>query len=144
MYEMSFNFNFIMEAVVEVGDMQEVGSTPLGLRRIIPITGGTFAGPGMKGEVLPGGADWQIVRPDGIREIEARYTLKTDDGCLIYVVNKGMIKGHSSEPETFYFRTTPRFEVSGEKYIWLTQSLFLAHVEPTPPSSVYIKFFELK
>ncbi|WP_082220510.1 DUF3237 family protein [Domibacillus robiginosus] len=133
-----------MEASVELGEMQEVGPTPAGFRRIIPITGGAFEGPQIKGMVLPGGADWQIVRSDGVREIEARYTLETNDGNKIYIVNKGIIRGQSDEPQTFYFRTIPRFEVAGEKYSWLTHSLFLATVEPRQPASVYIKFYEIK
>lgn len=141
---MSLDVKFIMEASVELGDMQEVGPTPAGLRRIIPITGGAFKGPQLQGTVLPGGADWQIVRSDGVREIEARYTLETNDGSKIYVVNKGIIHGQSDEPQTFYFRTMPRFEVAGEKYSWLTRSLFLATVEPRQPASVYIKFYEIK
>ncbi len=141
---MPLDFNFIMEALVEVGDVQEIGAVPIGLRRIIPITGGTFEGPRIKGTILPGGADWQIVRSDGIREIEARYTLETDCGSKIYVVNKGLISGQSDDPKTFYFRTTPRFEVEGEKYAWLTRSIFLATVEPRQPASVYIKFYQVK
>jgi hypothetical protein len=141
-FYMSFEFRFIMEATVKVGEMQNIGTTQHGFRRIIPITGGDFAGPHLRGTVLPGGADWQIIRQDGIREIEARYTLETDDGSKIYVVNKGLIRGQSDEPETFYFKTTPIFEAAEEKYAWLMQSLFLAIVEPRP-GSVYIKFYEI-
>ena len=54
---------------------------------MVPITGGTFEGPRLKGKVLPG-ADWQIVRPDGVLELEARYALETDDGALISMVNR--------------------------------------------------------
>lgn len=140
---MSIKLEFLMEAVVRVGEMQQIGKTPMGERRIIPIEGGTFKGPELEGVVLPGGADWQIVRPDGVRDIEARYTLETNDGTKIYVVNKGLISGQSDQPETFYFRTTPRFEVAGEKYSWLTRKIFLATVEPRKPSSVYIKFYQV-
>jgi hypothetical protein len=139
---MSFEFRFIMEAKVNVGEMQSIGTAQHGFRRIIPITGGNFKGQRLKGTVLPGGADWQIIRPDGIREIEARYTLETDDGSKIYVMNKGLIRGQSDDPDTFYFKTTPIFEAAEEKYAWLTQSLFLATVEPRP-GSVYIGFFEI-
>jgi hypothetical protein len=139
---MSFEFRFIMEAKVNVGEMQSIGTAQHGFRRIIPITGGNFKGQRLKGTVLPGGADWQIIRPDGIREIEARYTLETDDGSKIYVMNKGLIRGQSDDPDTFYFKTTPIFEAAEEKYAWLTQSLFLATVEPRL-GSVYIGFFEI-
>ena len=139
---MSFDFRLVIEATVNVGEMQNIGIAQHGFRRIIPITGGDFKGPRLKGTVLPGGADWQIIRPDGIREIEARYTLETDDGSKIYVVNKGLIRGQSDEPDTFYFKTTPIFEAAEEKYAWLTKSLFLATVEPRL-GSVYIRFFEI-
>jgi hypothetical protein len=139
---MSFEFRFIMEATVKVAGMQNIGTAQHGFRRIIPIIGGEFKGPRLKGRVLPGGADWQIIRSDGIREIEARYTLETDDGSKIYVVNKGIIRGQSDEPKTLYFKTTPIFEVAEEKYAWLTQSLFLANVEPRR-GSVFIKFYEI-
>jgi hypothetical protein len=70
-----------------------VGDISYGERRIIPITGGSFVGPRLSGRVLPGGADWQVIRRDGITELEARYTLETDDGALIYVLNKGIRSG---------------------------------------------------
>jgi len=78
---------------VEVGPPMVVGSTPYGQRRIIPIKGGAFAGPRLSGKILPGGADWQVIRTDGAAELEARYTLQTDDGALIYVLNRGFVAG---------------------------------------------------
>jgi Protein of unknown function (DUF3237) len=107
-----------------------IGNTAYGERRIIPITGGVFAGPKLSGKVLPGGADWQIVRTDGITELEARYTLKTDDGALIYVLNRGirtgpkevmerLARGEQVDPREYYFRTTPVFETGAQKYQWL-------------------------
>ena len=74
---------------MQVGPPLDVGPVPGGRRRIIPILSGTFEGSGMKGRVLPGGADWQIVRADGLGELDTRYTLETDDGKLIYVQNAG-------------------------------------------------------
>ena len=64
-------------------------------RRIIPIVGGTFEGSGMKGRVLNNGADWQIVRADGLTEIDTRYALETDKGQIIYVQNVGMRHRHA-------------------------------------------------
>ncbi len=69
---------------------QELGDTPLGRRRIIGITGGQFFGERLSGRVLPGGADWQVIRGDGVADLDARYTLETSDGALIYVRNKGI------------------------------------------------------
>src|SRR5688572_10236061 len=72
---------------VQIGPLQQIGQTPAGGARVIPITGGTFEGPKIKGTVIPGGADWQISRPDGVTELRAHYGLKTDDGAIIQVKN---------------------------------------------------------
>ena len=72
---------------------QELGDTPLGRRRIIAITGGRFSGARLSGRVLPGGADWQVIRSDGVADLDARYTLETNDGALIYVHNRGYRHG---------------------------------------------------
>lgn len=127
---------FAFKAEVLVDKIMDLGTTQHGNRRIIPITGGTFEGPGIKGTVVPGGADWQIIRPDAVAELEARYTLRTDDGALIYVVNKGyrhgpaavmqrLAKGEPVEPSEYYFRATPVFETSVTKYSWLTNHIFI-------------------
>jgi hypothetical protein len=79
---------FAFEVRAEVADPTVVGQVPAGLRRIIDILGGTFEGPRLKGEVLPGGADWQLIADDGFTDIDARYTLETDEGQLIYVTNR--------------------------------------------------------
>ena len=75
---------FIFAAHVTVDPALDLGDVGKGRRRIVPITGGDFSGPQMRGQVLPGGADWQVLRSDGTAELEARYTLRTDDGVLIY------------------------------------------------------------
>ncbi len=74
---------FALELRVEVGPPQEFGQVPRGRRRIIPILGGTFEGPNIRGKVLPGGADWQIVRADGFADLDTRYLSQTDSGSLI-------------------------------------------------------------
>ena len=81
---------FAFEVRAEVADPTVIGQTPNGTRRIVNILGGTFEGPKLKGKLLPGGADWQIIREDGFTEVDARYTLQTDTGHLIYVSNVGM------------------------------------------------------
>lgn len=107
-----------------------VGPLVHGERRIINITGGSFSGPRLSGVILPGGADWQVIRPDGITVVQARYTLQTDDGALIYVDNRGLrhgpesvmarlAAGESVDPSLYYFRTTPIFETGSEPYQWL-------------------------
>lgn len=110
---------------VALGQSYSVGQTPKGMRNIVPITGGTFEGnlPGkeLKGEVLPGGADYQMSN-DGRTEIEAIYCIKTDDGVTIHIRNCGIICMDGG----MYFRCAPKFEApSDSKYAWMNNSLFL-------------------
>jgi hypothetical protein len=120
----------LCRATVEIAAPLVVGDTPSGRRRIIPITGGRVEGPRFSGEVLPGGADWQIVRVDGGAELEARYTVRTPDGALVYVRNIGLRhgppevlarlgRGEAVDPASYYFRTTPRFETGAPAHAWL-------------------------
>ena len=113
-----------------------VGATPEGARRVIPITGGTFAGAAMRGVILAGGADWQYQRADGVTVLEARYLLRTDDEVLIEVSNRGLrhgpeavmrrlAAGESVDPSTYYFRASPSFSAPAGKYDWLNRNLFL-------------------
>src|SRR3954469_17669786 len=87
---------FAFEARVTVQTPLVVGKSSHGLRRIVPITGGTFEGPNIRGRVVSGGADWQFVRPDGVLVVEARYTLQTSDGVLIMVTTRGIRRGPPS------------------------------------------------
>jgi hypothetical protein len=120
----------LFRAVVEIAMPLSVGVTPLGERRIIPITGGRFEGNRLAGDVLPGGADWQLVRPDGTALLEARYTLRTREGALVYVRNRGvrsgspevlaqLARGEAVDPASYYFRTVPQFETGAPQYAWL-------------------------
>ena len=84
---------FLCKIEVTLEPVRDLGDTPLGRRRIIGITGGKFSGPRLSGRVLPGGADWQVVRADGVAELDARYTIETADGALIYVANRGVRHG---------------------------------------------------
>jgi hypothetical protein len=128
---------FVCELHVKIAPALVVGETPHGTRRIIPITGGTFSGPNMKGTIINGGADWQVLRKDGTTELNALYTLQTDDGVLIYINNKGIrvatpevarriANGEKVSPNDYYFRAAPIFETPPGKYEWLTQALFIA------------------
>lgn len=119
------------------GGVQEVGETGKGIRKVVPITGGIFEGPNIKGTVVPGGYDWQLVRTDGVVEIDARYLLQTDDGDLITITNTGMrhgppevmqrlAKGEEVDAAEYYFRSIPLFETGNPKYAWLNQSVFIA------------------
>jgi Protein of unknown function (DUF3237) len=127
----------LFRAEITLAAPQELGDTPQGRRRIIAITGGRFSGERLSGRVLPGGADWQLVRPDGVADLDARYTLETSDGALIYVRNRGyrhgpadilkrLASGESVDPGLYYMRTTPRFETGDARYAWLNRIICVA------------------
>jgi len=138
---------------VQVGAPTELGQVPRGRRRIIPILGGTFEGPGIRGKVVPGGADWQIVRADGLAELDTRYLLQTDSGQLIYIQNAGirhappdvtkkLLAGEAVDPSQVYFKTIPTFETSAPELQWLTRSIFVATGE-RKPSDVVIRVWKI-
>ena len=135
--------NFFCELKVKLDPALIVGETPHGTRRIIPIIGGTVEGPKIKGEILNGGADWQILRADGVTELEAHYQFRTDDGTLIYVKNTGiraatpeiaarLAKGEKVDANEYYFRAMPKFDAPKGKYDWVNNSLFVCTGERLP------------
>lgn len=139
---------------VTLEPIRDLGETPLGRRRIIGITGGTFKGPRLSGRILPGGADWQVIRSDGVAYLDARYTLETSDGALIYVNNKGyrhgpkdvierMARGEEVDPALYYMRATPWFETSAPQYAWLNRSICVA-TGARRPAAVELDFYEVK
>ena len=145
---------FAFEAHVELGPPMELGQVPQGRRRIIPIVGGTFEGPALRGRVLDNGADWQIVRADGFADLDTRYALQTDDGHIVYVQNKGMRHappeilarlnaGEMVDPDQVYFRTIPVFETSAPELQWLARSVFVGSGE-RHPSHVVIRFWKVE
>jgi hypothetical protein len=144
---------FVFEVRVEVGPPLEIGTTFRGTRRIVPILGGTFEGPRLSGRVLPGGADWQIIHPDGFSELDTRYTLEAESGDVIYVQNRGirhappelmvrLLAGEPVDPSHVYFRTAPTFETAAPGLRWLTRSLFVGMGE-RQPRAVQIQFWRV-
>ena len=125
----------VFDAKVTIGEMLNFGKSKYGERRIIPITGGTFKGSGIEGVVLPGGADWQLTRPDGDVELYARYTLKTSDGFLIQVQNRVLMHIPRNEGRKEpYLRSVIDFEApSASPYDWLNHAIFLGTLT-VPPS----------
>lgn len=119
---------FAFEEVVTLSAATLVGPTALGTRNIIPITGGTFSGPGLKGTIVPGGWDWQLRRPDGCTQIEASYMLRTDDGVTINIVNKGLSCA-GADGKRIPVRTYAVFEPPRGKYEWLGKSVFVGKLE---------------
>jgi len=120
-----FKTEFMWDAKVKIANMINVGESKYGVRRVIPITGGTFTGPKIKGEVLSGGEDCQLVRPDGDTELNARYLLKTDDGFVIQVVNKALIH-IDAKSNTFYCKSVLDLEApKNSPYEYLNHAIFI-------------------
>jgi len=144
---------FIFAAHVTVDPGLDLGDVAKGHRRIVPITGGEFAGPQLGGKVLSGGADRQILRSDGVAELEARYTLRTDDGALIYVRNHALRHGPADviaaltagrpvDPASCYFRGATFFETSAVRYAWITRHIVVCTGE-REPAGVKLKFYKM-
>jgi hypothetical protein len=124
----------------DLGPPVDAGLTGKGLRRMIPITGGKFEGPRFSGTVLPGGADWQLVRMDGVVEVEAKYVMQAETGAKVVVKNTGILKapgavlgalavGEVPDPSSYYFRTRPTFETGDEGLAWLNRTVALGVAE---------------
>jgi hypothetical protein len=127
---------YVFSLSIKVGTPIVAGDLGYGIRRVIPVLGGTVQGEGIKGTIHSGGADFQIIRPDGFTELEAKYTFELDDGALIYIENIGVrfgpkealdriARGEAVDPTLIYFRSVPRFETGHPKYRWLMQNLFI-------------------
>jgi len=134
---MAPQFEFLMRIAADVGELMTMGGGPLGERRVVSIDGGTFEGPQLRGTIVPGGADWQIVRADGVLDIDARYALRTDAGALIRVVSQGyrhgtpevlaaLGRGEDVPPQKYFFRTVMRFETGAADLQWLNRTIAVA------------------
>jgi hypothetical protein len=144
---------FAFEARAEVGEPIALGLTPRGDRRMVPIVGGSFEGPSLCGRILPGGADWQVLRPDGVTELHAVYILETDSGARIQVTNRGLRHGppdvmerlRAGQPvdaSQYYFRATPEFETAAPELSWMNRAVFIVTGE-RHPASVVLWFWKL-
>lgn len=138
---------FLTEFRIKVGTPLSLGDDGFGEARIVPILGGTVEGPGLRGTILPGGADEQRVRADGLTRIHARYVIKADDGAVIRVDSQGLrhaapevmaalARGESVDPQAVYFRTVIRFETAAPSHDALNRTLFLAKGERLPDAVV--------
>lgn len=134
---------FAIALRVEIGPAVSLGETALGRQRFIPILGGSVEGPAIAGEVIPGGADWQTTRADGVTLVEAIYAIRTTDGAVINVRNRGLVapvKGGGR-----HVRTTPQFEAPRGPHDWLNRNTFVGTIdlaEGAPPA-VMIRVFRV-
>jgi Protein of unknown function (DUF3237) len=146
-------FAFLLQ--VAVGEPVVVGNTSHGLRRMVPVTGGTIEGPKITGRVLAGGADWQFLRPDGVLQLQANYLLQTRDGVAIMVTNRGLrhasdavmrklARGEPVAPHRYYFRTIADFEApTDSRYAWLNRTVFVG-VGQRAPAAVTVRIYRIK
>lgn len=143
----------IFQIHAELAAITDLGRTPYGVRRVIDILGGTVSGPRLNGRVLPGGADWQIIRSDGAADIQARYTIQSDAGARILVTSEGLrhgppevlerlARGDKVDPSLYYFRTVMRFETSDHSVDWLNRILALARGQ-RQPNAVRLDVYEV-
>jgi Protein of unknown function (DUF3237) len=138
----------------ELEAITNLGRTPYGERRMIGIIGGSVSGPKLKGRILPGGADWQIIRSDGAADIKARYAIETETGALIMVTSEGLrhgppgvmerlTRGDNVDPRHYYFRTVMRFETAAPSVDWLNRILAIAKGQ-REPHAVRLDVYEVE
>src|SRR5881227_320028 len=138
----------LMTLQVAVVGVQKIGAVPHGTRVTAPIASGHFEGPRLRGKVLPGGADWTLLRPDGVLELDLRLTLESDDGALINMTSFGLrhgppevlaalARGESVDPSKYYFRTAPRFETSAPAYVFLNRLIAIASGDRRATGPIY-------
>jgi hypothetical protein len=153
MAEKTLKSEFLCSLVGFVAPPREVGATSHGTRRFFAAVGGDFEGPRLRGEVLPDGGDWLLIRPDGVFEQDVRITLQTDDGALIYASYSGLrhaapqvvarlAAGEVVDRDEYYFRIAPRFETGAPKYAWLNNILSVG-IGKRLPNGVEYDIFEI-
>src|SRR5438445_6446389 len=127
---------YVFSLAIKIGAPIVAGDFGYGVRRIIPILGGDVRGEGINGTIFPCGADFQVIRPNGFTELEAKYAFQMDDGAIIYIENVGIrfgpkqaldriARGETVDPSLIYFRSVPKFETGAAKYRWLMEHLFI-------------------
>jgi hypothetical protein len=142
------NSRLLMTLQVAVAAAEKVGAVPYGTRVIAPIASGHFEGPRLRGKVLPGGADWTLLRSDGVLELDLRLVLQTDDGALIQMTSFGLrhgppeviaalARGERVDPSTYYFRTAPRFETGHARYAFLNRLLAVSTGDRQAEGPIY-------
>jgi hypothetical protein len=138
----------LMTVRITAAPPQKLGVVPHGIRIIVPVIGGEFEGPRLRGNILPGGGDWLLQRSDGVLELDLRITLETDDHALIEMRFEGLRHGPPDviaaldrrevvDPARYYFRTLPRFATSSEKYAFLNRIISVGVGETRPDGAIH-------
>lgn len=144
---MSITTEHVFTLDIEIGAPREVGATAAGFRRVIPITGGRVHGPQLEGKVLPGGADWNLMRADGVVEVWARYEIETTEGTIISVINEGSAfidrEAAAAAGSAPTLITRPRFEVPLGAPAWLATGTFVGELQQLPPTGVQVVVYRL-
>src|SRR4030095_10138585 len=151
--EIVMNSRPLMTVRIIAAPPQKLGAVPHGIRSIVPVAGGDFEGPRLRGKVLPGGGDWLLVRSDGVLERDLRITLETEDHALIDMRFQGLRHGPADviaalgrgevvDPARYYFRTLPRFETSTETYGYLNRVNTVGMGEARPDGAIH-KIYEV-
>ncbi len=133
------HFEPLMNLAVDVGELVTMGEAPQGERRVVGILGGSFEGPRLRGAILPG-ADWQLMRRDGVLEIDARYALREEGGGIVQVLSQGyrhgpaevlaaLARGEAVDPARYFFRAVMRFETGHAPLAWLNRTIAVASGE---------------
>ena len=127
---------YVFSLAIKIGTPIIAGDFGQGVRRVIPVLGGEVRGEGLRGTIFPCGADFQVIRPNGFTELEAKYAFELDDGAIVYIQNIGIrfgpkplldriAQGEIVDPAQIYFRSVPKFETGAAKYRWLMENLFV-------------------
>lgn len=145
---------YLCDLAVTIAAPVEVGHTAAGLRRMIPITGGTVTGPRVNGKVMAGGADFQLILSGGTQaHLDARYVIELEDGSRVFVQNTALrvaslensqriMNGQAVNPDEVYFRCQPKLEASAPQWAWLSESQFIGNGRRAP-DGVFMSFYRV-
>jgi hypothetical protein len=133
----------VWEAYADLDPMIDMGDSPLGHRRMIPVRGGTFVGPRIRGKILPGGADRQLARKDGVTQLDAIYEMQTDDGAVLSIRNRVTIDP-TAKPGP-YIRSSVEVTAPEGPHAWLNRAIFVGTLHPLPPErkAVVIRVYQV-
>lgn len=125
---------FVYEAICDLEPSLDLGMSPFGERFMVPIIGGTFEGPGLRGRVLPGGADRQLQRRDGAKALDATYELQTHDGAIISVRNRVLTRAAKGDEKGRYARSTIQVTAPQGPYGWLNDYVYVGTLDSLRPA----------